>query len=187
MQPHINGPQDISMHIKVEISDVAAEINIAGVQQPEIGQEVDEADIRMKDGEVSILGGLSDSTNAFTAAGIPGITNIPVLGYLFSTKTRTITKQDLMIALIPHIVRPPDLSAASEQPIFAGTEKNPHVIAPPGRWIIDSGWNHRRPQHRSPFPGTRPGTPPADSFSASFCEPRRPPNPASPAPQGSNM
>jgi general secretion pathway protein D len=127
LQPHVNGPHDISMHVKVEISNVAAEINIAGIQQPEIGQEVDEADIRMKDGEVSLLGGLSDTTNSFTASGIPGVTNIPLLGYLFSTKTRNVTKQDLMIALIPHIVRPPDLSAEAEEAIFAGTEKNPHV------------------------------------------------------------
>ena len=122
--------------------------------EPVIGQEIDEADIRMKDGEVSLLGGLSDTTNTFSASGIPGLTNIPILGYLFSTKTRNLTKQDLMIALIPHIVRAPDLSAAAEEAIFAGTERNPHVtrrhedgvVVPPAGTA-------------SPVPPSNPGAP----------------------------
>lgn len=187
LQPHINGPQDISMHIKVEISDVAAEINIAGVQQPEIGQEVDEADIRMKDGEVSILGGLSDTTNMFNATGIPGVTNIPLLGYLFSSKTRSVIKQDLMIALIPHIVRPPDLSAASAEPIYAGTEKNPRVLRHPEAGSPNpAGPNTPANPAPSvaPFPGTRPAPPVAPP---PVVNPSPPPNTATSPPPGSKM
>jgi general secretion pathway protein D len=194
LQPHINGPQDISMHVKVEISNEAGQVNIAGVLQPIINQEANEADIRMKDGEVSLLGGLSDSTDQFTAAGIPGVTNIPVLGYLFSTKTRNVVKQDLMIALIPHIVRPPDLSAASEDAIFAGTEKNPRVL----RRAADGAPNPAGPNipatptpSAAPFPGIRPATPaPATPAPAPPVAPPPAINPAPPAtspPPGSKM
>src|ERR1700761_9356255 len=86
LEPHVNGADEIGMHIKVEVSDVTQTENIAGVQQPIIGQKVNEANIRMKDGEVSVLGGLYDDEHDNSVSGIPGVTNIPVLGYLFGTK-----------------------------------------------------------------------------------------------------
>ncbi len=128
MKPKVNGPEDVSMHIKVEISSVIQQILIAGVQQPEIGQKVNEADLRMRDGEVSLIGGLTDDENSLSSTGIPGVTNIPVLGYLFGTKTRNTNKDSIVIALIPHIIRTPDLSAQSEQGIFSGTDRNNKVM-----------------------------------------------------------
>lgn len=122
LKPHVNGPEDISMHIKVEISNVLQDISIAGIEEPEIGQQVDEADIRMKDGEVSILGGLSDKELSTSLSGLPGFTNIPLLGYLFGTKSKTNTDNEILIALIPHIVRAPDLSNIADEGILAGSE-----------------------------------------------------------------
>lgn len=123
LKPHVNGPDDISMHIKVEISNVLQDINIAGIEEPEIGQQVDEADIRMRDGEVSILGGLSDKELSTSLSGLPGFTNIPLLGYLFGTKTKINTDNEILIALIPHIVRAPDLSNMDDEGILAGSEQ----------------------------------------------------------------
>ena len=122
LQPHVNGPEDVSMHIKVEISNVTQTETIAGVQQPIIGQKVNEADIRMKDGEASLLGGLSSDSDSQSIAGIPGIANLPVLGYLFGTHTKDREKDDIVIALIPHIVRAPSVNLADEG-ILAGTER----------------------------------------------------------------
>jgi general secretion pathway protein D len=123
LTPHVNGPEDVSMHIKVEISNVTQTVNIAGVQQPVIGQKVDEADIRMKDGEVSLLGGLTSDSDSRTTAGIPGVANMPVLGYLFGTRTKDREKDDIVVALIPHIVRSPDLSNIADQGVYVGTER----------------------------------------------------------------
>ena len=88
LEPHVNGQDDISMHIRVELSTVLNQILIAGIEEPEIGQQIDEANIRMKDGEVSILGGLSDRERTRAYSGVPGFTNLPLLGYLFGTRTR---------------------------------------------------------------------------------------------------
>ncbi len=144
-QPHVNGPEDISMHLKVEISNVLQTETIAGVQEPVIGQQVDEADIRMKDGEVSILGGLSDKEQSNTISGLPGVTNIPILGYLFGNKDKVNQDNELLIAMIPHIVRAPDLSAAGGLGVFAGTERVVRV--------------ERRTQQPT-TPGAQPGTVP---------------------------
>ena len=122
LQPHVNGPQDVSMHIKVEVSSVTSTETIGGIQQPIIGQRVNEADLRMEDGEASLLGGLTSDSDTQSVAGIPGIANIPVLGYLFGTHTKDREKDDIVIALIPHIVRAPILNN-SDEGILAGTER----------------------------------------------------------------
>ena len=105
IQPHVNGPEDVSLHLKVEISNVTGNENIGGIDQPIIGQRVNEADVRLRNGEVSILGGLTQSDDSRTNAGIPGLVNMPVLGYFFGTKTRSSDQSDILIALVPHIIR----------------------------------------------------------------------------------
>jgi general secretion pathway protein D len=122
LQPHVNGPEDVSMHIKVEVSQVTSTETIAGVQQPIISQRVNEADLRMKDGEASLLGGLTSDSDTQSAAGLPGVTNIPILGYLFGTHTRDKEKDDIVIALVPHIIRAPVVDL-SDQGVLAGTER----------------------------------------------------------------
>ncbi len=131
LQPHVNGAEDISMHVRVELSNVLQQILIAGIEEPEIGQQIDEADVRMKDGEVSILGGLSEKDRANSLEGVPGFTNIPLLGYLFGTKTRNDTDNETLIAVIPHITRAPDYGDPANQGIYAGTERVPRVQRAP--------------------------------------------------------
>ena len=127
LQPHVNGPEDVSMHIKVEISQVTSTETIAGVQQPIISQRVNEADIRMRDGEASLLGGLSQNSDTSSVAGIPGVANMPVLGYLFGTRSKDRERDDIVIALIPHIVRAPTVNLADEG-VLAGTERVVKVV-----------------------------------------------------------
>lgn len=123
LQPHVNGSEEISMHIKVEVSNVVQWLSIAGVSEPEIGQQVDEADIRMRDGEVSILGGLSDKEYSLGTSGFPGLTNIPLLGYIFGQKNRSTTDSEVLVAMIPHIIRAPDMSGMGQDGVLAGTER----------------------------------------------------------------
>ena len=161
--PHVNGPEDISMHVKVELSNVLQTTIIAGVEQPIIGKQTDEADIRMKDGEVTVLGGLSDRESNATVAGVPGVTNMPILSYLLGSKTKKTTDNEILIAMIPHIVRPPDLSAGVGEGVYAGTERVIRV--------------ERRPAAAAPTgtQGTQPGAPPATI-------PSTPGSPLSPVP-----
>lgn len=127
LQPHVNGSEDISMHLRVELSTVLQQISIAGIDEPEIGQQIAEAEIRMKDGEVSILGGLSDRERSLTYSGIPGFTNIPLLSYLLGSKSRSSTDSEILIAVIPHIIRVPDYGDLANQGVYAGTERIPRV------------------------------------------------------------
>ena len=156
LQPHVIGTDEISMKIKVEISSVVRTTNIAGVDQPVIGQKINEAEIRMRDGEASLLGGLTSDSDTQSVAGIPGMANMPVLGYLFGTRSKDREKDDIIVALIPRIIRAPSVIDASNEGVLAGTERlirvsrAPEVLVPPA-------------PSAQPAPGVRPpqAVPPA--------------------------
>jgi general secretion pathway protein D len=125
------GTDEISMHIKVEVSSVVRTTNIAGVDQPVIGQKINEAEIRMRDGEASLLGGLTSDSDTQGIAGIPGVANMPVLGYLFGTRSKDREKDDIIVALIPRIIRAPSAVDASNEGVLTGTERLIRVIRTP--------------------------------------------------------
>jgi len=158
--PHVNGPEDISMHVKVELSNVLQTTTIAGVQQPIIGNQTDEADLRMKDGEVSVMGGLSDREQSATVAGVPGVTNLPLLGYIFGAKTKGNTDNEIVIAMVPHIVRAPDLNASSGEGVYAGTERVIRVEHRSGGGAAPAGQGTQPGSQPAAQPGTQPGTQP---------------------------
>ncbi|HVN07251.1 MAG TPA: cohesin domain-containing protein [Bryobacteraceae bacterium] len=120
LTPKVHDNGEISMHVEVEISSVQSYVNLGGIQQPIIAQQKVIHDIRMKDGEVNLLGGLRQSQNSTTVSGIPGLSSIPVIKWLFSSKTVSKSSQELLIALIPHIVRRPDYSEEEMRGIAVG-------------------------------------------------------------------
>jgi general secretion pathway protein D len=123
LTPHVHGDDEVTLHVSIDISDIASTLNLGGLSQPVIGQKKNEADIRLKDGEVSLLGGLMQDQDTSVIGGIPGLVNIPILGkYLFGNVSKDHSKEQLMIALIPHIVRKPDITGLDLKGISAGTD-----------------------------------------------------------------
>jgi general secretion pathway protein D len=123
LTPHVHGDDEVTLHVSIDITDIASTLNLGGLSQPVIGQKKNEADIRLKDGEVSLLGGLMSDQDTSVIGGIPGLVNIPILGkYLFGNVSKDKQKEQLMIALIPHIVRRPDITGLDMKTIAAGTD-----------------------------------------------------------------
>ena len=124
MTPQVHSTDEVTLHIEVTVSSVQQYINIGGISQPIIQQSANVADIRLREGEVNILGGLSQSQDTSLVNGIPGLVNIPVLGsLLFGSNHTDKIKAELMIALVPHIVRTPDYSAENLRGIYTGTDQ----------------------------------------------------------------
>jgi general secretion pathway protein D len=123
LTPHVHGDDEVTLHVSIDISDVASTLNLGGLSQPVIAQKKNEADIRLKDGEVSLLGGLMSDQDTSIIGGIPGLVNIPILGkYLFGNVSKDKQKEQLMIALIPHIVRKPDITGLDMRGVAAGSD-----------------------------------------------------------------
>jgi general secretion pathway protein D len=122
--PHVHGTSEVTLHVSVDISQVSSTVNLGGLSQPVISQRKNEAEIRLVDGAVSLLGGLMQSQETQNINGIPGLVNMPVLGkYLFGTTTKDKARGELLIALIPHIVRAQDVQEVDLRGIAAGTDQ----------------------------------------------------------------
>src|SRR5579859_647592 len=125
--PHVHPNHEISMKVSIEVSQVTGEAAIGGIQQPIIGQNKLEHDIRLREGEVSILGGLFQQIDSSTLNGIPGLSQIPFMQYLVSDKKKDHQESDVLIVLTPRIVRLPDWTKANLRSIYAGSEQNVQV------------------------------------------------------------
>src|SRR5208282_1712904 len=56
--PRVHPDGDVSMKLTIDVSSLAGSSNIGGINQPIISQRKIDHDIRLKDGEVSVIGGL---------------------------------------------------------------------------------------------------------------------------------
>ena len=119
--PHVHGLDEITLKLAMDISAVDSYQNIGGIQQPVIGQRKIEQDIRLKEGEVNILGGLFENDQTKSLSGIPGLAQIPILKYFFASEQKEVKDNEIVFVLIPHIVRAQDLSASNLKAVDVGT------------------------------------------------------------------
>ena len=117
-QVHENG--EISMHVDVDISNIAGQVNLGGINQPIIGQRHIVHDVRLHEGEVNLLAGLTQSQDDKTVTGIPGLSSIPLIRRLFTGESVDHNRDELMIALIPHVIRKTDVTPENLAPIAVG-------------------------------------------------------------------
>ncbi len=125
--PRIHPDGEISMKVNVVVSSVTGSSNIGGISQPIISQRSIDHDVRLKDGEVNVLGGLMEQTDTNTVNGWPGLGKIPLFRYLFSNDTVDHEQDEILIVLIPHIVRLPSITAENLRSIASGTDTNAEV------------------------------------------------------------
>ena len=125
--PRVHPNHEVSLKILVEVSSVTGTSTIGGIQQPIISQRKIEHDIRLKEGEVNILGGLIERVDSKTLNGWPGFAKLPLLHYLFSDEKTDHQENEVLIVLIPHIVRLPRWTQANLQSLSSGSESNIQV------------------------------------------------------------
>jgi general secretion pathway protein D len=171
--PQVHENDEVSMHVELDISSVAGYVNLGGIQQPIIQQNKVVHDLRVREGDVSLLAGLTQDQESKTVTGIPGLSSIPIIGKLFSGQSVDRNKSELMIALVPHIVRRPDISPENLKAIGVGNATSVKLNFAP------------RPGQAAPAKSAAPGagtvTPPATPLPAAVPPPNTAPA-ASPAP-----
>jgi general secretion pathway protein D len=91
---HFNG--DVSLKVKVEITSQNGTTTISGVDEPIIGQQSVEELICLKEGESNIHGGLLQERNNRSLSGTPGLGEIPLLKYLFSTQKTEVQHKEIV-------------------------------------------------------------------------------------------
>jgi general secretion pathway protein D len=130
--PHVYPDGDVTLKIALDVSSVINNQAIGGIDEPVIGQRNVEHEIRLKDGEVSLFGGMLQQQDAQSLTGIPGLSQIPILKYLFSQTNTEVMDSEIVFAVIPHIVRRKDLNEFNGRTLDVGTANSIHLRHAPG-------------------------------------------------------
>jgi len=125
LEPRVHHNQEITLKVKIEVSNISRFIEAsAGQSQPVIGTRSFDSVIRLKDGETNFLAGLIRTDERSGESGIPGLSEIPLLGRLFENKRNENERTDVILTLTPHIIRNAQITEEDLQPIWVGTEAN---------------------------------------------------------------
>ena len=125
IEPRVHHNLEVSLKLRVEISNLAGSVaGSSGQEQPIIGTRTIETVIRLQDGETNFLAGLLRSDEVSGETGVPGLSEIPVIGRLFSRNRRETQRTDVILTMTPHIIRRSDITEDDLLPIWVGTEQN---------------------------------------------------------------
>jgi general secretion pathway protein D len=124
MTPTVHFDHDVTLKIKIEVTSQSGSVTISGVTEPILSQRVVDQVIRLREGEASILGGIQNNQEQQTWSGIPGLSSIPILKYVFGSKDHTIQDDEIVFAVVPHIVRSQELDQANLRAIDTGSGQN---------------------------------------------------------------
>lgn len=153
VEPRVHHNREITLKVTVEVSSVTGEVQgSGGANQPIIGTRTINTVIRLQDGETNMLVGLYKEDTSSGTTETPGLSDIPLLGRLFTNKTRSKARTDLVLTLTPHIVRFPDITEEDLAPVWVGTESRISYFGSGPR--VHSGRADEGPFDRSPV---RPG------------------------------
>ena len=173
--PHVHGTDQVTLKLAMDISAVDSYQNIGGIQQPVIGQRKIEHEIRMREGEANIMGGILEETESRSINGIPGLASIPFFRYFFSTENKQRQDNELVFMLIPHIVRAQDVFESNTRAIDVGTANaiSLHRTIPPAPDQAAPGNAPKagQPQAAAPPADQSAATAPAGSALLSFDPP----------------
>ncbi len=92
----------IMMRVRATRNAVGARSNPAG---PSIDRREANTQVIVRDGETMVIGGVFIDTQNNNVQGVPYLSRIPVLGWLFKNKSESVSKQELLIFLTPSIVK----------------------------------------------------------------------------------
>jgi general secretion pathway protein D len=120
--PHVHADREVTLKIAMEVSSEIGQASIGGITQPIIGQKkVDLGEIRLRDGESSLIGGILDDSQTKSLSGIPGLAQIPILRYLFGQVSQDHAQDETIFAITPHVIRGSAVSELNQRPIYVGT------------------------------------------------------------------
>ncbi|MBB4631928.1 general secretion pathway protein D [Sphingosinicella soli] len=104
VKPQINAGGSIKLFLRQEVSSIAGPV-ATGSSDLIINKREIETTVTVDDGDIIALGGLIDENERRTIEKVPLLGDIPVLGELFTSRSRSRTKTNLMVFIRPTIVR----------------------------------------------------------------------------------
>lgn len=104
--PHINDEDTVTLDVEMDNRDIESIDERLGVTTTKRRLQLDK--VVAHDDQPVVLGGLVQEVERETVRQVPGLGSIPVLGWLFKRKIKDRAKINLLMVLVPHIVKTPD-------------------------------------------------------------------------------
>lgn len=102
LRPRVNKGGLVTMDIQQQVDDVK-KTDSSSIDSPTIAQRQIQSSIAVKDGDTIVLGGLIKDNRTDNHDGVPLLKDIPVLGALFGSTTRSILRTELIVLITPHV------------------------------------------------------------------------------------
>jgi len=161
--PRTHHNDDVSLVLKIAVTSISG-TGFGGL--PTFGNREINTTITLRDGETNLLAGLIRDDERRSLDGIPGLSDLPVVGKMFGHTQKTTQQTDIVLTLTPHVIRVLDLSESDLRPFRVGRDSvAPLTELPPA----------------ADFPRQPPQGPPPAGLGAP--PPQAPPSP-SPSPVG---
>jgi general secretion pathway protein D len=117
--PRTHHDDDVSLALAVSVTNISG-TGYGGL--PTFGNREIQTVISLRDGETNMLAGLIRDEERNTVDGIPGLSDIPLIGHIFAHNTKSSTQTDVILTLTPHIIRVLDLNEADLRPFRVGRD-----------------------------------------------------------------
>jgi general secretion pathway protein D len=151
--PTVHYDRDVTLKVKIEVTAQSGSVTISQVTEPILSQRTVDQVIRLREGEASILGGIQDKQEQVSWSGVPGLSSIPILKYLFGSKDHTVQDDELVFLVVPHIVRTQSLDRVNLRAIDTGAGQSIDLRHVPQE---GSGTNPATNPGSKPAPGAAP-------------------------------
>jgi general secretion pathway protein D len=164
--PRLHHDDDVTLALKVTLSSLGTSTGFGGL--PTFGNREINTTIRLKDGETNMLAGLIRDEERTVMSGIPGLSDVPILGRLFANNHRETLQTDIILTLTPHIVRVLDVTEADLRPFRLGRESGATslgeilgpILGPPKDERLELPPAAQPPAPALPAPAPAPAQPP---------------------------
>jgi general secretion pathway protein D len=124
VEPQVYADGDVGLKINLEVSNVTDTIQTESGRAYQIGTRSASTSVRLHDGETQVMAGLIDDHDRNSAAKVPGIGQMPVLGRLFSNTTGDSKKSEIVLSITPHIIRAQAVADPRFADAWSGTDSN---------------------------------------------------------------
>ena len=145
--PRTHHNDDVSLALTIAVTSISG---TGYANLPTFGNREIKTVIRLREGETNMLAGLIRDDERTILGGIPGLSDIPVVGRLFAHNTKTVDQTDIILTLTPHIIRVLDLTEADLRPFRVGRDSLAPIAELP---VIEP------PRPEPPKPAEQPADP----------------------------
>jgi general secretion pathway protein D len=163
----------VSLTLKIELSSISGTGSGATAGLPTFASRQITSTIRLKDGQTNMLAGLIRDEERTVLEGVPGLSDIPMIGRLFARNRKESTQTDIILTLTPHIVRTLDVTESDLRPFRLGRGADGGGVTPVERPGI---------QQPPRDPLAPPGSTPPAAGAPAFPQPLQPTLPGATVP-----